>query len=138
MKYKTLVATITIAVALALPGCSSKREPTLAPHEVQADKKVREKYGSSLAELPVVKLIAISPHNTDIENEYETAFSLYHAVEYGEKVKIEWRDVGGGALRYCTTCERFIKTAIAPESISSGAEGNTTSKKWPKRASFNR
>lgn len=97
MKYKTLVATITIAVALALPGCSSKREPTLAPHEVQADKKVREKYGSSLAELPVVKLIAISPHNTDIENEYETAFSLYHAVEYGEKVKIEWRDVGGGS-----------------------------------------
>ncbi|MEE8400456.1 MAG: extracellular solute-binding protein, partial [Desulfobacterales bacterium] len=41
--------------------------------------------------------IAISPHNTDIQNEYETAFSLSHAVEYGKKVKIEWRDVGGGS-----------------------------------------
>ncbi len=97
MKYKVLVATVGLAVALTFPGCSSKREATLAPHEVQVDKEVREKYGKSLSELPVVKLIAISPHNTDIESEYETAFSLYHAAEYGEKIDIEWRDVGGGS-----------------------------------------
>ena len=55
------------------------------------------KYGKPLAELPEVKLVLISPHNTDIENEYEEAFSRTIALEYGERVGLEWRDVGGGA-----------------------------------------
>ncbi len=87
---------ILVAVA-ALWSCGKTVEAPLSPHEAEADKAVRQKYGKSLAELPEVKLVAISPHNTDIENEYESAFSLHHAVEYGERVTIEWRDVGGGS-----------------------------------------
>jgi len=47
--------------------------------------------------------VAISPNNTDIEREYEDAFSLHHAVQFGQQVDIDWRDVGGGSsaiLRY--------------------------------------
>ena len=80
-----------------ITGCSDKKERPLDPRELTADKEVRERYGKSLGELPTGKLVAISPHNTDIKNEYESAFSLYHAVNYGQKVDIEWRDVGGGS-----------------------------------------
>jgi iron(III) transport system substrate-binding protein len=92
-----IVAMVILCTASLLCGCSENNETVLSPAEAEIDKVLRQKYGKSLEELPHVKLIAISPHNTDIENEYEAAFSLYHAREYGETVSIEWRDVGGGA-----------------------------------------
>lgn len=92
-----LTLVFCLCAAIVLPGCKGKDSQPLEPWEAEADRKVLAKYGKSLAELPVAKLVAISPHNIDIENEYETAFSLYHAVEYGQRVDIEWRDVGGGS-----------------------------------------
>jgi len=81
-----------------LVGCSRKdAERPLDSQESELDRLIRHKYGKSLAELPSAKLVAISPHNTDIENEFEEAFSQHHALDYGEKVTIEWRDVGGGS-----------------------------------------
>ncbi len=47
--------------------------------------------------LPEVRLVLISPHNTDIQKEYEAAYVKHHAARYGERVTFEWRDVGGGA-----------------------------------------
>ena len=87
---------IVLCLALAMPGCSGDEALPDNPRQKETDRIVREKYGRSLAELSTLKLVVISPHNTDIETEYEEAFSLFHAVHYGEKVDIEWRDVGGG------------------------------------------
>jgi len=97
MKRKTIQAAILLTILLIISGCGKKDEQPLDSREAAADKIVRQKYGKPLAELPVAKLVVISPHNTDIENEFEKAFSLHHAVEYGQKVAIEWRDVGGGS-----------------------------------------
>ena len=97
MKQKPILMVILFTVLLVLFGCGKKDEQALDSREAAVDKIVRQKYNQSLAELPVVKLVAISPHNTDIENEFEKAFSLHHAVEQGQKVDIEWRDVGGGS-----------------------------------------
>ncbi len=97
MTRRLLILLIIIGISLGIPGCGNKEDQPANPGETVADKKVREKYGKSLKELPTAKLVVISPHNTDIENEYETAFSIHCAVHYGENVDIEWRDVGGGS-----------------------------------------
>jgi len=97
MCHRMIIPVIALIIALAVPGCGGRGDRVVDPREKEADKKVREMYGKSLAELPTVRLVAISPHNTDIEKEYEAAFSLYHAVKYGQKVDMEWRDVGGGS-----------------------------------------
>ncbi len=86
-----------LCAILVLSGCSDTQQEsetnTLSPF----DAELIEKYGKPYAELPEEQLIAISPNNTDIEREYETAFSRSHAMQYGSRVTIEWRDVGGGA-----------------------------------------
>ena len=98
MKRKLNTAILLVMFLAALSGCGSKdSERPLDPRESETDKRVRQKHGKSLTQLPEVKLVAISPHNTDIENEFEEAFSRHHAVEHGERVTIEWRDVGGGS-----------------------------------------
>ena len=97
MYHRMIIPVIALIISLAMPGCGGREDQVTDPREKEVDKKVREMYGKSLAELPTVRLVAISPHNTDIEKEYEAAFSLYHAVKYGQKVDMEWRDVGGGS-----------------------------------------
>ena len=92
MKNRLLIAVIC-AVSF---GCSESPQPSNGSVS-KDDALVLEKFGKRLAELPEVKLVLISPHNTDIEREYEDAFSLHHAREHGQRVNIEWRDVGGGA-----------------------------------------
>jgi ABC-type Fe3+ transport system substrate-binding protein len=84
-------------ILLVLSGCGEKAVKTPSREKTAEEALVREKYGKSLSELPVRKLVVISPHNVDIEKEYEAAFSLHHAVNFGERVDMEWRDVGGGA-----------------------------------------
>ncbi len=86
-----------LAAAMLWAGCGDGQSGPADPREGETDKQVREKWGRPLADLPTVKLIVISPHNIDIENEFEWAFSLHHAVAHGAKVDIEWRDVGGGS-----------------------------------------
>ena len=97
MSYRCLVSLFILFFMTVIWGCGSKDTTGLDHREKKVDEQVREKYGKSFAELPVVKLVAISPHNVDIEKEYETAFSIYHAVHYGQRIQIEWRDVGGGS-----------------------------------------
>jgi len=41
-------------------------------------------------------LVLISPHNVNIQNEFERAFRVWHQQKYGTDVTFEWREVGGG------------------------------------------
>lgn len=81
---RRIVLSTAIAITLLIAACGES--PT--PQTSQA---------SPADGLPEVKLVLISPHNTDIQKEYETAYVRHHAETYGERVNLEWRDVGGGA-----------------------------------------
>jgi len=91
-------------LSLGSAGCSSLQDLPRDERTGQADRQVRERWGKSLFELPTVKLVAISPHNEDIQREFEWAFCLHHAIEHGQRVTIEWRDVGGGS----TSIEAYL------------------------------
>jgi len=109
MRMKWPVTILILASALASAGCGNNEAQQDDPRRAAAEKQVREKFGKSLAELPTQKLIVVSPHNTDIEEEFEAAFSLHHAVARGQKVDIEWRDVGGGS----TAILRYLRNVYA-------------------------
>lgn len=94
---------LALLAAATVVGCGEGQSGPSDPRAAAVDAAVRDKWGKSLDELPTVTLQVISPHNEDIQNEFEWAFSLYHAAQFGQKVKIAWRDVGGGGsavLRY--------------------------------------
>jgi len=86
---------LVLLLASVLAGCKGESVPSGARTSA-ADKEVRCRYGKGLEQLPVRRLVAISAHNENIQNEFAWAFSLYHAVEYGQRVEVDWRDVGGG------------------------------------------
>lgn len=86
---------LNLFVFLTACGEKEKSSGQAAPNRL--DSTLMEKYGKPYNDLASVRLVIISPHNTDIQYEYERAFSIYHAVKYGQRVDIEWRDVGGGS-----------------------------------------
>jgi len=95
---RTFAVIAAIGLGTALSGCRSSGTTDAAQaRRARVEKLVRDKWGKSLDELPVVKLSVISPHNKNIETEFEDAFSLDHAVAFGQRVDIEWNDVGGGS-----------------------------------------
>ena len=52
-----------------------------------------------------VELQALSPHPETVQQEFERAFSAWHARKHGRSVEIVWGDVGGGTstiMRYIT------------------------------------
>lgn len=81
--------------ASVLPGCRRPPEPgdALAP---DADAQILARWGKTLSSLPVRQLVAISANNENIQNEFARAFSRHHALAFGQRVDVEWRDVGGG------------------------------------------
>ncbi|MCY2929752.1 MAG: extracellular solute-binding protein [Planctomycetota bacterium] len=90
-------STLILACLLASFPAGCRRSP--APADSRAagvDAQVRTRWGKLLADLPVRKLIAISANNENIQNEFAWAFSLDHALAYGQRVDLEWRNVGGG------------------------------------------
>lgn len=80
---------------LVLAGCGETPDPAV-PQPGAADPIVAE-HGRPLTELPTAKLVLVSPHNTDIQQEFEAAFVQHHAVATGQRAVLEWRDVGGGS-----------------------------------------
>jgi ABC-type Fe3+ transport system substrate-binding protein len=107
---------LVFALAAALGGCGKGDSFPQDARTRAADEKVRAAWGKSLAELPTLTLVIISPNNENIRNEYEWAFSLDHAVRYGEKVSFEWRTVGGGSgtiLQYLQNIYRDSNVASA-------------------------
>jgi len=83
----------------------------------KAQREVLQRWGKSLEDLPVRGLVIISPHNENIRREFEWAFSLHHAVEFGQRVRFEWRSVGGGA----SSIDKFL-TNVYGASDSSGID----------------
>jgi iron(III) transport system substrate-binding protein len=107
-------AGLVLLAAATVAGCGQGQEGPSDPRAAAVDQAVRKKWGKPLDELPTVTLQVISPNNEDIQNEFEWAFSLCHAAEYGQKVKIAWRDVGGGGtavLRYIINVYEHSKTS---------------------------
>jgi len=100
---------LLLSLAVTAAGCKRPIDAVDDPRAAAVDEQVQAKWGKSLAELPTVQLVAIAAHNDDILNEYEWAFTLWHAVEYGWKVDIEWLDVGGGA----SAIEQFVRNGYA-------------------------
>ena len=100
---------LSAMMMMVLPGCRMPAEQVDDPRRPAVDAAVREKWGMGLDDLPTVTLIIISPHHEDIQNEFEWAFSLWHAEQFGEKVDIKWRDTGGGG----TSIEQFIGNRFA-------------------------
>ena len=97
MRSKWMAILVVACMVSVFLGCSDQRQSNTGQKALEADKLVQQKYGKPLHALPTKKLVIISPHNVDIEKEYESAFSLYHALNFGQCVDMEWRDVGGGA-----------------------------------------
>ena len=98
-----------VLTLLLLAGCLPSESLPDDERTRQTDSRVQAKWGRSLQELPTLTLVVISPHNENIRNEYEWAFSLYHAVEYGQKVRFDWRDVGGGS----STIRTYLQNVYA-------------------------
>ncbi len=93
-----LARTVALIVAWAgmSAGCDAVREGPADDRVAQTDRAVQAKWGKALNDLPPARLVVISPHNENIQKEFERAFLLHHAREFGQKADIEWRDVGGG------------------------------------------
>ena len=98
-----------LMLAILLIGCQGDRQAPADGRAAAADAQVRARWGKGTSDLPAVRLVAISPHNENIQKEFEWAFALHHAVEHGERVDIEWRTVGGGG----TSIETFLLNQYA-------------------------
>lgn len=72
-----------------LPGCGKKGSDGTS--------------GADADQGDIDKLVLITPHHQNIRYEFEQAFVQYYQENFGKKVELEWRDVGGGSssiLRY--------------------------------------
>ena len=97
MQPDRLTPLLLALLASLMTGCDNRDQAVADPRADAVDQQVRITWNRPLAQLPTVQLIAITPHNTNIKNEFEWAFSLHHARQFGTRVDIEWRDVGGGS-----------------------------------------
>ena len=113
-----VLVVLMIALAAGSVGCAGSARTPDDPRRSGVDEQVRRKWGKGLADLPTLKLLAISPHNKNITDEYEWAFSLYHAVTFGQTVDIEWYDVGGGGSAILT----YLRNVYADGQDSSGID----------------
>ena len=107
-------AGLAVCLAMAGAGCAGKGAAPADPRVEQTDRLVRQRFGRALAELPTLRLSAITPNNQNICDEFERAFSLHHASEFGQKVRIDWRDVGGGS----TSILQYLRNVYARSSTS--------------------
>ena len=107
----TLFCFLAWALGGWMPGCSAIDSLPDDDRTKEVDRQVRAKWGRALDQLPVSTLVIIGPHNENVQNEYGWAFSLYHAFEYGQRVRCEWRDVGGGASTIRTYLTNVYKRA---------------------------
>jgi len=99
---------------LTVAGCKSAASLPSDARTREADRQAMAKWGKGLDDLPRVKLVLVSPHNENITQEFGWAFALRHAVEKGELVEFEWRDVGGGGSaiqQYLTNIYKTSDTA---------------------------
>ena len=89
-----------LAVGL-LAGCGGgeKKSDAGAKQTAATMAEIEKKWGKPYDQLDELTLVAVSPHNKDIETEFERAFSLDYALKHGKRVEIQFRDVGGGGSK---------------------------------------
>lgn len=95
---RSLIVLGFFLLLLAAGGC--KKQPIVSldnPKLAALADAIQTKWGKIPADLPRVQLVLISPHNENIQYEFEMAFNAYHALNFGELVEFQWRDVGGGS-----------------------------------------
>ncbi len=104
---------ILVLAAMALTGCKKPIDAVDDPRLPSAEERILAKWGKSFDDLPTLELLILSPHNEVIRNEFQWAFTLWHAEEYGQRVAIEWVDVGGASsnLEYIRNMYRVSDTA---------------------------
>ena len=90
-------------------GCGDGGGSPADPCAADADRQARARWGKGIDELPTISIEVVSPHNENILNEFELAFSRHHAITFGQSVDIEWRDVGGGS----TAVLRYLRNVYA-------------------------
>lgn len=87
----SLILALLVAIIM---GC--REESPSSGARAAADSACRAKWGKGLDELPTVELVLMTANNEDILREFGETFSLEHAVEYGQQVRLEKNDPGGG------------------------------------------
>jgi len=101
-RRRTSWAVLLLVGLSAASGC--RRDGVDESRHDQADQAVIRRWGRPTRDLPKVKLAVITPHNENIQNEFEWAFKRHHALAYGQRVEVEWVDVGGGG----SSIERYL------------------------------
>jgi ABC-type Fe3+ transport system substrate-binding protein len=98
MIRRTLVFVGLAGLMFTVGGCSKEAQQSAAAKKQQEEfeQEIQSKYGKPYEELEVVTLQAISPHNKDIQREFERAFSQAYALDHGKRVKVQWRNIGKG------------------------------------------
>ena len=105
IRYALILACL---LASTLAGC--RRPPAPAgPPSADAHSQILARWGKPLSSLPARRLVAISANNENIQNEFAWAFSLHHALAFGQRVDVEWRDVGGGGGQIARFLENEYK-----------------------------
>ncbi len=117
---------LAITAGIMLPGCSRDDPLKSDPRWQSVNQQVAEKWGKGIDELPEVELVIISPHNQNIENEFEAAFAFHYALQAGKRVRIQWRDVGGGASRILEHLRNLYKRtdSAGMDVVFGGGEDN--------------
>lgn len=108
-----LIAALPAVLAAWASGCRGQ-DRAADPQTAEADRQVRQRWGVGLEELPTVTLVLISAHNENILDEYERAFRLHHAVQFGQNVTLDRRSVGGGG----STIQRYLRNVYAEADTS--------------------
>ena len=106
MKAVSTARLVLAMLAVVAAGLASCRRTGVDDRRLaDVDSRVRARWGKGLAELPAVKLSVITPHNENIQSEFDWAFSLHHALAYGQRIEIEYVDVGGGG----SSIEKYLQ-----------------------------
>ena len=113
---KTHFGLVILAVGTLLVGCGGgeKKSDAGAKQTAATLAEIEKKWGKPYDQLEELTLVAVSPHNKDIETEFEKAFSLEYALKHGKRVEIQFRDVGGGGskiLSYLRTVYEHADTS---------------------------
>jgi len=97
------------AVAAGAVGCG-ERGSTGNPRLTRAARaEIAKKWGKPLDELPADTVVVISAHNESITNEFTWAFVVDYALSHGRRVRVEWRDVGGGGTSIFNTLRNIYE-----------------------------
>lgn len=100
MKRQQMLILYCILGAALVAGCGDAGMSEAEKQRKDSyNQQIQEAWGKPYDQLEVLQLVAISPHNEDIKEEFEKAFSIQYALNEGKRVEIDWRSIGGGGSK---------------------------------------